>query len=187
MNKGVSARGQAHAAREIVVRLEHRADQIELDDGLRTTQCRDLCTGVRVRGLARAQRTGRAGDEPYIRGAVDLAIERGVPVVATNDVRFIRREDFDAHEVRVSIHEGVLLEDPKRPRRYSEQQYLRSPEEMAALALSLDLAMREHAPAGWKCDEPREKEVLNALFPLMSRDRAATQAIFEIIKNQPGY
>jgi type I restriction enzyme R subunit len=57
----------------------------------------------------------------------------------------------------------------------------------AKLALELDQAMREQAPAGWKGDDIREKEVLNALFPIMSRDRVATQAIFDIIKNQPGY
>lgn len=45
----------------------------------------------------------------------------------------------------------------------------------------------EKAPAGWKGDDTREKQVLNALFPIMSRDRQATQAIFEIIKNQPSY
>ncbi len=55
------------------------------------------------------------------------------------------------------------------------------------LALNLDQAMREHAPAGWKGDDTREKQVLNALFPIMARDREATKAIFEIIKNQPGY
>lgn len=60
-------------------------------------------------------------------------------------------------------------------------------EQKAALALELDLVMREHAPAGWKGDDTREKQVLNALYPLMSRDRTATQAIFEIIKNQVGY
>jgi type I restriction enzyme R subunit len=60
-------------------------------------------------------------------------------------------------------------------------------DEKAKLALEIDLTMREYAPAGWKGDEPREKEVLNALFPLLSRDRAATQALFEIVKNQPGY
>ena len=60
-------------------------------------------------------------------------------------------------------------------------------EHRAALALDLDRAMREHAPAGWKGDETREKQVLNALFPIMSRDRDATRAIFEIIKHQPGY
>jgi type I restriction enzyme, R subunit len=60
-------------------------------------------------------------------------------------------------------------------------------EEKARLALELDLAMRERAPAGWKGDDTREKQVLNALFPLMSRDRTATLAIFEIIKEQRGY
>ena len=60
-------------------------------------------------------------------------------------------------------------------------------EERAALALKLDQAMREKAPAGWKGDDTREKQVLNALFPIMSRDRAATQAVFQIIKNQSGY
>ena len=55
------------------------------------------------------------------------------------------------------------------------------------LALELDQAMREKAPAGWKGDDVREKQVLNALFPIMSRDRVATLAIFEIIKNQSGY
>jgi type I restriction enzyme, R subunit len=57
----------------------------------------------------------------------------------------------------------------------------------ASLALELDRAMRERAPAGWKGDDTREKQVLNALFPLMNRDRAATRAIFDIIKQQPGY
>jgi type I restriction enzyme R subunit len=57
----------------------------------------------------------------------------------------------------------------------------------AKLALELDLTMREKAPAGWKGDDAREKQVLNALFPIMARDRSATQAIFDIIKNQPGY
>ena len=57
----------------------------------------------------------------------------------------------------------------------------------AMLALEIHQAMREKAPAGWQGDETREKQVLNALFPIMSRDREATSAIFEIIKNQPGY
>lgn len=60
-------------------------------------------------------------------------------------------------------------------------------EARADLALRIDQTMREKAPAGWKGDDTREKQVLNALFPIMSRDRKATQAIFEIIKNQPGY
>ncbi|MCJ7750818.1 MAG: restriction endonuclease subunit R, partial [Armatimonadetes bacterium] len=55
------------------------------------------------------------------------------------------------------------------------------------LALEIDRVMRERAPAGWKGDQAREAQVLNALFPLLDRNREATQALFELIKNQPGY
>jgi DNA polymerase-3 subunit alpha len=79
------------------------------------------------------QRTGRPGEEECIAGTLDLAGRVGVPVVATNDVRFLRREDFESHEARVCIHEGTQLADATRPRRYSNQQYLRSPEEMTSI------------------------------------------------------
>ena len=49
----------------------------------------------------------------------------------TNDVRFLVRDDFESHEARVCIHEGVLLDDPGRALRYSDQQYLRTPADMA--------------------------------------------------------
>jgi type I restriction enzyme, R subunit len=61
------------------------------------------------------------------------------------------------------------------------------PDEKAAIALELDQTMRDRAPANWKGDDIREKQVLNAIFPIMLRDHTATQAIFEIIKNQGGY
>ena len=57
----------------------------------------------------------------------------------------------------------------------------------ALLALNIDQTVRERAPAGWKGDQAREAQVLNALFPLLDRDREATTALFELIKNQPGY
>jgi DNA polymerase-3 subunit alpha len=79
------------------------------------------------------QRTGRPGEEDCIAGSLRLAVALGVPVVATNDVRFLRPEDFESHEARVCIQEGTLLADAARPRRYSEQQYLRSPAEMCKL------------------------------------------------------
>jgi type I restriction enzyme, R subunit len=63
------------------------------------------------------------------------------------------------------------------------------PDEKAAIALELDRAMRENAPAGWKYDKdgPRERQVKNALYLIMNRDPIATKAIFEIVKNQEGY
>lgn len=55
------------------------------------------------------------------------------------------------------------------------------------LALDIDRTLRERAPAGWKGDQAREAQVLNALFPLLRRNGPATQALFELVKNQPGY
>jgi DNA polymerase III subunit alpha len=86
-------------------------------------------------------RTGRAGEEECITGSLALASSAGVPVVATNDVRFVRREDYEAHEARVCIHDGTRLADPSRPRRYSDQQYLRTPVEMANLFADLPEAI----------------------------------------------
>ena len=96
------------------------------------------------------QRLGRAGEESYIAAAVSLAGARGVPVVATNDVRFLKPSDFESHEARVCIHDGTLLADPNRVRRYTARQYLRTPAEMArlfadipeALANSVEIARR---------------------------------------------
>jgi type I restriction enzyme R subunit len=62
-----------------------------------------------------------------------------------------------------------------------------SEDERADLALKLDQAMREKAPSGWRGDEIRERQVLDALFAIMNKDRDATRAIFDLIKNQPGY
>jgi len=78
-------------------------------------------------------RTGRQGEQHYGEAVLHLAAELGVPAVATNEVRFLARADFEAHEARVCIHEGTLLDDTSRPRRYSEEQYLKTPAEMQAL------------------------------------------------------
>jgi DNA polymerase-3 subunit alpha len=79
------------------------------------------------------QRTGRADEEIYAETVLDLAQEHGVPALATNDVRFLTRAEFEAHEARVCIHDGTQLADPGRPRRFSEEQYLKSPAEMREL------------------------------------------------------
>ena len=65
-------------------------------------------------------------DDAYLHAAVELAAQLDCPVVATNDVRFLASSEFEAHEVRVCIHEGRTLDDPRRTRPYSEQQYLKN-------------------------------------------------------------
>jgi len=64
------------------------------------------------------QRTGREQEQSHERHALQLAAELGLPVVASNDVRFLDRENFSAHEARVCIHDGRLLSDRRREVRY---------------------------------------------------------------------
>ena len=98
------------------------------------------------------QRTGRADEEWYLDGALDLAMRYAVPVVASNDVRFLAPEDFEAHEARVCIHDGRTLGDSRRPRRYSNQQYLRSPQEMIELFADIPAAIQNSVEIARRCN-----------------------------------
>ena len=98
------------------------------------------------------QRTGRPGEEAYIHAAVDLAQELHWPVVASNDVHFLQRTEFEAHEARVCIHDGRTLDDPRRPRRYSEQQYLRTPQEMSALFADIPESIANSLAIAQRCN-----------------------------------
>lgn len=78
-------------------------------------------------------RTGREGEEAFNAFALHVAGKRGIPLIASNDVRFLDKEGFEAHEARVCIASGRVLDDPKRPRDYSEEQWLKPADEMARL------------------------------------------------------
>ncbi|MCF6337086.1 MAG: DNA polymerase III subunit alpha [Gammaproteobacteria bacterium] len=98
------------------------------------------------------QRTGRPEEDYYLHAAVALAYSADLPVVATNDVRFLQTGDFEAHEARVCIHDGRTLDDPRRPKNYSEQQYLRSPEEMAELFSDIPEALENTVEIAKRCN-----------------------------------
>jgi DNA polymerase III subunit alpha len=97
-------------------------------------------------------RTGREGEADCLEASVDLAVAKGVPVVATNDVAFLRSEDFDAHEVRTCIHGGWTLADKRRPRLHSPEQYLRTPDEMARLFADLPEALENSVEIAKRCN-----------------------------------
>lgn len=96
-------------------------------------------------------RTGRPDEANYIQTVVKLASLKGCPLVATNDVRFLAQEDYDAHEARVCIHEGYSLNDPQRPKLYSEQQYLKKPAEMIELFSDLPEAIKNSVEIAKRC------------------------------------
>lgn len=97
-------------------------------------------------------RVGKATEKYYIPAAVKLAEQYQIPVVATNDVRFQEQEDFEAHEARVCIQEGRILNDPHRPRLYTDQQYFRSQDEMRKLFSDIPEALTNTIEIAKRCN-----------------------------------
>ena len=96
-------------------------------------------------------RTGRQDEERYIQSAITLAEKYDLPLVATNDVVFLKPDDFEAHEIRVAIRDGYTLDDPKRPKRYTNQQYFRSEEEMCELFADIPSALENTLLIAQRC------------------------------------
>ncbi len=98
------------------------------------------------------QRVGKADEEAYVEAALALAHKAQCPVVASNDVRFIHQEDFDAHEVRICINERRTLDDSRRPHNYTEQQYLKSAAEMTELFADIPEAVENAWEIAKRCN-----------------------------------
>ena len=79
------------------------------------------------------KRTNRSGEDAFIKAAIHAGAKHRIPIIAHNDVRFLEQDDFDAHEARVCIAGSYVLADPNRPRLYSDEQYLKTQQEMTAL------------------------------------------------------
>lgn len=97
-------------------------------------------------------RVGRTHEHAYINAVIQLASELKLPLVATNDVRFLEPEDFEAHEARVCIQEGTTLNDPHRPRPYTDQQYFRTQAEMQHLFADIPEALTNSIEIAKRCN-----------------------------------
>ena len=96
-------------------------------------------------------RTGRTDEENYIKAVVPFASQHNIPLVAVNDVVFLKPDDFEAHEIRVAIHDSYTLDDPKRPKKYSAQQYFRTEEEMCRLFADIPSALANTVEIAKRC------------------------------------
>ena len=97
-------------------------------------------------------RTNRKGEHEAIQQTIKIATSTSCPIVATNEVCFLAREDFEAHDARVCVNQGLTLNDPTRPRNYSEEQYLKNPTEMAALFADLPEALANTVEIAKRCN-----------------------------------
>ncbi len=95
---------------------------------------------------------GVADEDYYLKEVVQLAAELQVPIVATNKVRFLTAQQYEAHEARVCISEGSLLGDPKRIRHYTPQQYLRGDDEMQKLFSAFPSALSNSVEIAKRCN-----------------------------------
>ncbi|HXU93359.1 MAG TPA: DNA polymerase III subunit alpha [Gallionella sp.] len=98
------------------------------------------------------QRCGFADEELHIHGATRLAAELALPVVATHPVQFLKAEDFKAHEARVCIAEGYVLNDKRRAKAFTEQQYFKTQAEMAELFADLPEALQNSVEIARRCN-----------------------------------
>lgn len=165
------------------LKLSRNAVAEAIINNVRKTIIRDQLTDPRfyaemsklLDDLIQQSRTSAAEYEQFLKNAEAL-------------VRRMMQKGADGFPVALKGHpEAVVLYNNLSGLPVTNFQCPADEEGKARLALEIDLAIRENAPAGWKGDDTREKQVLNALFPIMGRDRQATQALFDIIKQQPGY
>ena len=129
-------------------------------------------------------RTGRPAEEDCVRASLALASDMNVPVVATNDVRFLSQNDFNAHEARVCIHDGRGLADADRPRLYSENQYLRSPEEMAELFADVPAALENTVEIARRCN--LDLQFGNSVLPAFPVPDGQTESAFLEVEARRG-
>ena len=98
------------------------------------------------------QRGGHPQDEQHLQLACHLASDLDLPVVATHPVQFMQKSDFTAHEARVCIAEGELLGNPRRQKKFNEEQYFLSQAEMERRFADLPIALANSVEIAKRCN-----------------------------------
>ncbi len=97
-------------------------------------------------------RVGANGQNNHTSQAINYSEKFNIPVVASNNVRFLDEDDFDAHEARVCINQGYTLNDARRPKQYTPQQYVRTSEEMQELFSDIPEAIENTMKIAQRCN-----------------------------------
>lgn len=98
------------------------------------------------------QRAGRPSDESIVHFLANLAAEAHLPMVATHPIQFLNPEDFEAHEVRCCIAEGYTISDPRRDKRFTKEQYMKSEAQMCELFADIPSALANSVEIAKRCN-----------------------------------
>ncbi len=79
------------------------------------------------------QKTNRSDEIEFFSNILPLSNKKGIPLIATNDVLFSSKDDYEIHETKVCINTGKTLNDPNREKPFSDEQYFKTSDEMQKL------------------------------------------------------
>ena len=98
------------------------------------------------------QKTNRPDEQEFFTNILPISNSKGVPLIATNDVLFSEKNDYETHETKVCINTGRTLNDPNREKPFSSEQYFKSPDEMSNLFLDFDELIKNTNEVAKKCN-----------------------------------
>ena len=98
------------------------------------------------------QKTNRPDEIDYFSNILPLSSKKGVPLIATNDVLFAKKDDYEIHETKVCINTGKTLNDPNREKPFSDEQYFKSSDEMQKLFNGFDELIDNTNEVAKKCN-----------------------------------
>ncbi len=98
------------------------------------------------------QRADRPNDETHVQACVPLAVELGIPLVATHPIQFLEPEDHAMHEARICIAQSLTIADPKRERQFYPDQHFKTREEMSDLFADLPAALANSVNIAKRCN-----------------------------------
>jgi DNA polymerase-3 subunit alpha len=107
------------------------------------------------------QYNGVEGQSLANQGLIKLSRETGIPLVATNDVHYLKRGDAKAHEVLLCIQTGKKITDEDRMRFGTDEFYLKSPEEMYRAFANIPEALENTVKIAESCNVEIEFNKLN--------------------------
>lgn len=86
------------------------------------------------------------------RGLVELSKKLNIPLIASNDVHYLRKEHARAHEIMLCIQTQSRLDDPNRFRFVNDEFYFKSPEEMKEIFKEIPEAVTNTREVAERCD-----------------------------------